>query len=358
MKIKDLYKIDILGFNSPIGYITNLGTTFYAMQSEYAEDSPEYEELDTRLKLCCTAQNAVIDSAKGIKIRPLPKHWTTYQKILDTDTEEEKRRKEFENKLVIEKRPEFMKHLYSHYGKKYKDFKDEFELYSQIKFGCNVNDLDENVKDQKETLEYYERKNPLLETDSVMNKVCRYMEKSIKELKLNKVKPDNEKIFYKLYNSDIELNNGNLEKIKLIKKEYDDFKKSKQLQDSEFTTYEQYYKFLRNKCLQEISSNIQELANLAVYICYFLSPQKPKDFCWDVFGGGIVENLKLKNSKIHVPCLDECGDIDYLGEKYSFVELDVNLQSGIDEICEDIFVGADDIFNDLDKMGEEFYDNL
>nr|DAT76363.1 MAG TPA: hypothetical protein [Caudoviricetes sp.] len=356
MKENDLYKVDILAFNSQIGYITNLGTTFYAMQAQYPKGSPEYEELDKRLKLCCTSQSAVIDSAKGIKVRPLPKHWTNYQKILETDTEEEKARKNFENKLVIEKRPEFMKHLYPHYGRKYKQFREDFNLYSQTKFGCDIKDLNKNDQEQKQTLEYYNQKNPLLESDSVMNKVCRYMEKSIKEIKVNKAKPNNQKIFEKLYNTTIVLDNDNLEKMKVVKQEYDNFKKTKQLKSSEFTTYEQYYKFLRNKCLQEISSNIQELANLAIYICYFLNPTKPKDFCWDVFGGGIVENLKENHPTARIPKPSLTGDVEYLGERYEFVDFDYNATDTFDS--ESLSDNDFEAFEDIDDFedGEEDVD--
>ena len=51
MKVKDLYKVDVLAFNSKIGYITNLGTTFYEMQSQYAKESLEYKELNNRFLL-------------------------------------------------------------------------------------------------------------------------------------------------------------------------------------------------------------------------------------------------------------------------------------------------------------------
>ena len=61
-----------------------------------------------------------------------------------------------------------------------------------------------------------------------------------------------------------------------------------------------------------------------MYICYFLNPTKPKDFCWDVFGGGIVENLKEKHTIARVPQLDPNGAVEYLGEKYSFVDYDLN----------------------------------
>lgn len=347
MKVNDLYKIDMFAFDSKIGYITNLGTTFYEMQSQYPIDSEEYKEIDNRLKLCCTNQNLQIDAAKGLKIKPFPKCWTTYQKILETDTEEEKARKEFENKLIIEKRPAFMKFLYPKYSRQYKEFKDDFDLYCFTIFGKEFDKLDNNDKqtqEYKDMIEYYDKKNPFLETNGVMNRVCNYMQEQLKDVKPKNKNCDNQKIFEKLYNTNIVLDNDNLEKMKVVKQEYDNFKKTKQLKSSEFTTYEQYYKFLRNKCLQEISSNIQELANLGVYICYFLNPTKPKDFCWDVLGEGIVENLKEKHPTARVPKLDPNGEIEYLGEKYSFVDYNYNTPDTLDVY----WMG--DVFSDLENM--------
>lgn len=356
MKINDLYKVDILSFNSKIGYITNLGTTLYEMQSQYEVGSPEYEEIDNRLKMCCVFQSQTIDSAKGIKVKDFPKHWTTYQPVLESDTEEVRNRKEFENKLIIDKRPEFMKYLYSHYAKDYNNFKDDFDKYCLIKLGKKLNELTEEDKKTelvKTIIEYYSKKNPLLETNGVMNRVCRYMENELKEIKNITKCENNEELFNKLYNSSIDLDETKLELMIIKKKEYDDFKKSKQLKDSEFSNYEQYYKFLRNDCLEKISSNLQELANLAVYICYKLNPTKQKNFCWDVFGSGIVENLKEKNNIANVPIKDDDGGIEYLYDNYSLEKIDVSCETNeindsslnLDEFENYDFEFSDDDFN-------------
>ena len=153
MKEKDLYKVDMLAFDSKIGYITNLGTTFYEMQSQYEVGSLEYMELDKRLKLCCVLQSQTIDGAKGIKIEPIPRHWTSFQKITEEDSEEEKARKEFENKLIIDKRPEFMKFLYSKYNRDFNDFKGDFDLFSMIKFGKKVDEIKKAEKKSDEEKE-------------------------------------------------------------------------------------------------------------------------------------------------------------------------------------------------------------
>ena len=356
MKIRDLYKVDVLSFNSKIGYVTNLGTTLYEMQSQYEDDSPEYKEINNRLKLCCAQQNAVIDAAKGIKVREFPKHWTKYQPILEDDSPEERARKEFENKLIIEKRPEFMKYLYSHYMKEYKAFRDDFDKYCLIKLGKKYDELTEADKNSdigKEIVEYYNKKNPLLETNGVMNRVSRYMQAQLKEIKTIGKDKNTEELFEKLYNADIPLDETKLELLLEKRKDYDNFKKSKQLKDSEFSTYEQYYKFLRNDCLEKISSNIQELANIAVYICYHLYPSKPKNFCWDVFGNGIVENLKEKNKQANVPLIDNSGDIDYLYDKYKLHKVSVSHETeDIDEFdileFENALSGFDDELTDED----------
>ena len=353
MKEKDLYKVDVLGFSSKIGYITNLGTTFYEMQSQYPKESKEYEVLNNRLKFLCCAQNMEIDHAKGIITQPLPKCWTQYQKINEDDSEEEKARKEFENKLVVEKRPEFMRFLYSHYNKEYKSFQNDFDRYCLVKFGKTIKELtdkDKKKPEVQEMLAYYNRKNPLLETNGVMNRLSRYMQKEMKGIKSFKTHCDNDLIYNKLFNTNISIDNELLDKIREVWQEYNDFKKSKQLSTSEFSTYEQYYKSLRNYCLENLSSDIRELANIAVSLCYKENPSKPKDFCWDVFGAGIVENLKETHEKANVPYLSFDGNIEYLGNYYTMGEVDLH---SLGDTMDD-----SDIFADLDceDSDEDIFD--
>ena len=58
---KDLYKADLLSFDSKIGYITNCSTTLYSMLSLYEKGSKEYETIIHRLKECRVAQGNEID---------------------------------------------------------------------------------------------------------------------------------------------------------------------------------------------------------------------------------------------------------------------------------------------------------
>lgn len=46
---------------------------------------------------------------------------------------------------------------------------------------------------------------------------------------------------------------------------------------------------------------------------------------WDIFGNQIIENLKANSTEpIYLPVLDENGKIDYLGKKYSLMEVNVD----------------------------------
>ena len=82
---EELYLADIQSFNSEIGSITNISTAFYELLSLY-EDNPEkmmeVSEILERLKLIRKCQGDSIDKAKGIKIEPMPKHWTKKSKSI------------------------------------------------------------------------------------------------------------------------------------------------------------------------------------------------------------------------------------------------------------------------------------
>ena len=321
-----LEQVSFWGFDTKIGQITNQSTSMYILQAKFNKDSREYQELDTRLKLFRYFQGNEIDRAKnGYKAKTVPKHWVKYTSDGDS---------EFNNSLVIDKKPYFMRYLYAKYDKDYKNFIEDFDRYSMIVYGKSFNNLSEH--EGQELKDYYNYKNPLLEIDGVMNKLCRYMESQTKDLKSSVKNYDSEKLFNELYNEDITLDQNKLNLLLNKYVEYSQFKLSKQSTENDFADYEQYYKYLRNQCLEEISSNIQELANLSVYLCYRLYPKKKKDFCWNVFGYGILENIKLKNNSANIPVKFELGNIDYLGRKYFMFSKDIDSQD-TEYDCDNLF---------------------
>lgn len=315
LTLKKLYDVDMLSFGTRIGFITNCSTYWYSLLSEYQESDKEYTELIRRLKFCRVAQGNEIDKTKGLCVDPFPKEW--YQ-----DTGEDNL------KLLATKKPYFQKYIYPALNQKYKDMLENLDMVSRIDYDVNLED-----NHDKKFLDFKKASLPLLDNDSIMNRICHYLEKEIEEFKTESKYQNQQIIDYVLIDTDRE-----------IKKEYTDF----------FTQcykrYKEYLKFLRNskgKVSREIKNenkikfdiycndikkevfkvipNPIDVANLAVWIAYGHQSNDWKNFIWDVFGKEIFYNV-LKNTpyaqeNLQLPIKDINGDIEYLGSKYSMVNV-------------------------------------
>lgn len=351
---KNLYKTDLLSFDPLIGYITNVSTTLYEIQSQFEKGSPEYEELDRRLKLCCYYQSAAIDSAKGIAFEGIPKHWVKRTKVTDDMAKEETEAAALNNRICIgNKRPYFMRYLYRKRNKEYRNFLSDLRRISVVFCGKPYDEtfpsaeLPEIIS--KKIAHFADIGNPLIETNGTMNRVCRYMEKRLskKQDRTNSPKKENaDHLFEILYDNSYQTDFDLLPKMNALKSKYINFKKSKRLSDSDFNTYEQLYQSIFDEAVETISNNETELANLAVMACY-TGTNKSKDFCWDCFGEAIFRNVLRNKGKsvcksdymnalqvtkadeymfdyfpdakfcrIGMPVADETGEITYLGKRY------------------------------------------
>ena len=328
----ELWKIDKLSFDSRIGYITNCSTTLYAMLPTHEEGTAEYQEIMNRLKTCRRLQGDQIDLTKGIKIIPFPKHWTTWNRAGD-DLDQETA--DFYNRVLIDKRPYFMKYLYPNYSKDYNKYKANYDNYCIANFGIGLEAVLEAWRGHQELSEKqlilvskYFHFSPLLDSDCTMNRICHHMEKKVRPIKQRVTSKSIDSNIVILKDHDIDLDKEKLDALYSIYKKY---KKGKQnfssvkneTGEERFKTIEQYNKAIRSESYS-ISSDICELANLAVTICYEMHPSDNKAFAWGVFGEGIIENVKKnKQEKIQVPFADQSGDIVYLGNRYSLYDLDV-----------------------------------
>jgi len=329
---KELYISDIYAFNSKIGVVTNHSTSLYAMLDEYEFGSSEYNEIIKRLKICRKEQGSQIDKAKGIIVNDFPKNWIRKQDILDTDTEDVIKKKEFENSLVISKKPYFMRWLYTNLNQEYTKYKHGKNIYCESTFGISIEDLilkDDKTDDEIVFLKEYYKYSPVNESDCIMNKLSRYMEKvkmGIREksdtfdyacLMSNKHEIDETSSEYKKV---FELVRDFMQDKKLFKsKEVMDKSFIKQkYNESVVNNINEFYKFYRNK-MYDISIDMQYLADIAIHICY--SKNKDKDFVWEVCIGGLLTNLH--RSRVIVPIQNDNGSMKYLGDYYSLEEVDI-----------------------------------
>jgi len=336
---EELYKADLNGFNNRVGFVTNVATTAFAMLPNFEKDSPEYTELINRLKCFRKEQGSTIDATKGLIIKPFPIHWTRWKKISEEMEDAERENLEFLNRIVINKRPYFMRWVYSHYNRNYIKFKKAYSKDSHMRFNKEINEVLENagittdVEECKFIFEH-QRYNPLLETNCLMNKIAWYMEEQFKQLKISTSIPITDENIQILKDSSIPFDE---EKYKKLDALYRIYKKEKRKFSNAyaggnttqtdvaayFKTIDQFNKFIRQKAY-EISSNGAELVNLVVDICYVAFPGDNKSFLWQIFSNEIIENIaKNKQEKCFIPALDDNGNINYLYSSYLMTEIKV-----------------------------------
>ena len=266
-------------------------------------------------------------SAKGIVVQSMPKDWTNWSKIKDDMTPEEKIKFDYNNSILIERRPYFMRYLYPNYNKEYKEYNESYRETCRDKFGCEIDNVPVDIAETEEFKIFYNkysRYNKFLDTDGVMNRVCHYMENKCKDIKIS-VKEKSNEDYFKLYmDNSIDIDN---DKLKMMIEKYNEYltqkKNRNNLEDG--NSFQKYCNDLKDS-LFLISFDDNELANLAVYVCYVIYKNKPKDFAWDICGEGIIRNL-IKNqqvAKLKIPMFDKEGDIKYLGKNYKVKEIEIN----------------------------------
>lgn len=333
---EELYKSDINGFNNNVGFVTNTATSAFAILPRLKENSPEYIETINRLKRFRKEQGATIDATKGLDIKPFPVHWTKWKRIPKNVSDEERKQRKFENSIVINKRPYFMRWVYSAYNRKYLEFRKKYSKDSHMRFDKELDLLlnqksncDKLSEEEISFLNDYAQYNPLIETDCLMNKISWHIESKIKQLKISLYNKPTEEIILILKNKNIITDKKKYKKLYDLYKIYKSGKRNFSNIDSgsesfKFRTIEQYNKYIRLKA-SEISSNGSELANMAVDICYVIHPTDNKNFVWQIFGDEIIENIILNKQEFcSVPFRDKGGTIDYLGDKYSMFNIEIN----------------------------------
>lgn len=314
-----LIDTDIQGFGCKVGYITNVSSSMYCQIEKYPVGSKERETVFNRLKIARKLQGDAIDSGKGIVTKPFPDHWVKWRRVKDDMDDEEKEQTEFDNSIVVEKRPLFFRFLYPDYQKRYDKEIKRLENKTMTKYGLSAKEffeLKEYTEEQQKMLEGYYHFSFFLHEPSVMNQISKIMQAEILEAKqaLHKSLFD-----YNIYiNPDIAVDP---EKLDMLLEIYLKFKKHSQSKLE--TKQDNYNDYLKGEA-EKITSNMSELANLAVTICYENNPKSNKSFCWEIASDGIIENL-LRNTdrKIMIPVSDTNGSIEYLWSRYSLKEFDL-----------------------------------
>ena len=204
---------------------------------------------------------------------------------------------------------------------KYKNHRDIYQNYCESIYGYGLDELIEKKNRNQYEEEIYRKYmefNPYIDSDSIMGWICRYMERSLDEIKIGLKDGKNLDISC-LINDRIEIDEYRL---KLMIDIYKKFKSIK----NDGRDGANKFKELNLIAYEKISSNASELANLSVHISYTkYNGVSSRDFCWKIFGKEILENMVDNGyDRAKAPLKDKFGNIYYLNKRYSLLGIKIN----------------------------------
>lgn len=235
--------------------------------------------------------------------------------------------------MVVKKKPYFFIYLYNTLMNDYKIYEKNFNSISLTHFGVPIKVLlkkNTHTEGEMNLLRKYRKYSPVLETNCVMNILCKEIENVEFDIKF---KPNRISLLPNF------ISNENINEDKIIEltnfyKEYKAQRKFKGIEvmvDNEGIQDDEINEMLRdilyankdeckNKILELFTSS-EELFNHLVFMCN--KNNWSYDCIWDIVGDDIIDIIPYGESQIVIE--DENG-FEYLGKKYRLeVIKDVNI---------------------------------
>jgi len=308
---EDLFNADNFTFGSIIGSITNKSTSAYSLlpylEEHYGKDSREYKTTLDRIKMCTKLQSAQIDKAKiGKEVKGIPEIWVNKKHIENLKCDEKE--KQFLSSIMLDRHPYFFRHLYGMTDKKYKRHMEEYNLSCLHKFGIEIKELtnkQDKTEEEKKYLKYFYDFMPIIDSDSVMNNICKHIESVDFNIR-NKIRTDKKDVSYILMRNESIKDETTYEK---VHKRYLEFKKEiRNLKSIQANTYKYKYNqklwreldFIYEKFKEDMDNicvNIYELVDYLINIFYVEHRSDNKDLLWNTYGNIIISNIIDKNKK-------------------------------------------------------------
>lgn len=321
----DIVASNLLGFGNAVGSITNKATAMFEVQARFPKDSEEYKVLDYRTKCGQLYQQAEIDKIKGIKAKPMPSHWLSWfaTKPDENDSDEIKAWKEFNRRIVCDKKPYFFSYVYPTERTKWLKYQKESNTKSLMLFGKELEEIVSEIDlsdEEKEFLDNYYKRLPLGIAPCTINRICWRIEDEFKNEHFN---PALSFDYNLLKSKDVSYEEDTFKKIEKIYKQYlserkilDNICHSDKVSDGDILILKNNLcqRFKRETAL--ICPNKKRLCNILIDLCYSKSTVS-KRFVWDMCGDIIIENLLEKhNYFFQYPIQDKNGDFEFGGNKF------------------------------------------
>ncbi len=337
----DFIKANKNSFGDDIGSVTNRVTSMYSVLARFSEDSPEWAELDYRIKCGQNYQQNSIDKSKGIISKPMPKEWYSYvsNKITEQDSPEVVTQKEFNLRIMADKKPYFFNYVYPSLMKGYRDYIKKEQARCIRLHGMTPEELKcklYKTEDEEEFLYYYDLLLPSDISPCIMNKITWIIENEFDGYgkRLRTINGDFDHNILK--GEDPSYSKTTYKRIEETYKEYLGKVKKFEGQKSKIRMTgeerDKTRKLFMDTFIEEatgICPNEQELCNIVLDLCY--KKEGTKKFAWDICGKTIINNLLRKNNScVNYPEMCEDGDIDFKGFKFKMVERMVEVKDAQD----------------------------
>lgn len=313
------------GYNSKVGFATNISSSLYTLLEKFPEGSKERDTILKRLKIGRVIQGEIIDGVKGLKVPPFRNHWVKYKRLDDNMTVEEKEKWKFNNSILCEIRPAFFRFLYPHYMSRYNKEIKKYNVYAHLLFNKSFDEINKSIiktPEEIKMVESYNWHSFFLDNNSVINNLSRYMRTNLGLIGKYSSKSSQDFDYTVLIDSECELNAYGITQMKSYLQEYKAFKRGAHHDlSNSYDNLDAFMAYLRKECYSTISTNEVELANYAIEITYN-GEASMVEFAWKMFPNGILQNImKSSSGVIKFPIEDPNGDIEYLWNRYSMKEV-------------------------------------
>ena len=317
---------NLASFGDDIGKTTNKVTAMYDVQSLYEPGSLEYETLEYRIMSGQLYQQNCIDKIKGIVCNPMPRSWYDYHAnaLPDDPTDEQVREREFNLRILADRKPYFMRYIYPTLMKEYKSYMKsvetkcirEFRMPLAELLAISENDLTE---DQRQFLSYYRRRMPVGVHNCTMNRICR----KIEDMFDGKMKQWTEEPFdYTVMKSGSEYTPSQFAQVRKIYEQHNEWLRDQckrvatdRQSAEDVSDTKLWQKWFRQQSMVACS-NEEILCDIVLDICYRRSGTK--EFAWDICAHQITTNLARRHGGVVMyPSEDPDGDIEYAGRRFS-----------------------------------------
>ena len=322
---EDFIKANKDSFGDEIGAITNRITEMFDVLSNFEKDTPEYNELIYRILSGQNYQQNAIDKSKGIVAKSMPKEWYEFYSNAhkDSDTLETTTKKEFNMRILADKKPYFFIYVYPHLMQKYRVYLNKTNSNCLSRFGLSVGELlnkTNKSKAEEVFVSYYYKKLPVSIGNSVMNKICRKIEHEFDGVNCKFKDIDFD---YTILQSKNGYSQKRYHEISQLYKAYQQrLKEHSYMSSTRHIEHEEVRVdrliFLESFKIKatEICPNSDELCNIVIDLCY--KNNNSKQFAWDICADTMIANLLIRNDgNVEYPVKDNCGSIDFKGERFS-----------------------------------------